>query len=228
MIRPVRLSRAGRSWLSARNTSIAAKHVSKAGWIAPPKRRTLFTSTIPGQSGDVLLIASEGQGANKIIPTLTYEWKDNPQGFDPKLNPIGATNLQLKTSNGYSPHLFPEYITEWSYYYAGAPRPGFMSRFLVAENGTRAPYWPTSPNSFGGQVNASYNGDLPGDIYRFDRRSRTAASQRIPGLRRLPGQRIPAAERDQQQSCDRSRIRGTRRPPPDRSRASSWLARARA
>jgi hypothetical protein len=42
-----------------------------------------------------------------------------------------------------------------------------MSRFLVAENGTRAPYWPTSPNSFGGQINASYNGDLPGDIYRL-------------------------------------------------------------
>ena len=42
-----------------------------------------------------------------------------------------------------------------------------MSRFLVAEDGTRAPYWPTSPNSFGGQINASSNGDLPGDIYRL-------------------------------------------------------------
>ena len=80
---------------------------------------------------------------------------------------IGATNLQLKTSNGYSPHLFPEYITDWAYYYAAAPRPGFMSRFLVAKHGTRAPYWPTSPNAFGGQIDASGNGDLPGDIYRL-------------------------------------------------------------
>lgn len=35
------------------------------------------------------------------------------------------------------------------------------------EEGVRAPYWPTSPNSFGGQINASNNGDLPGDIYRL-------------------------------------------------------------
>jgi hypothetical protein len=42
-----------------------------------------------------------------------------------------------------------------------------MSRFLVAENGVRAPYWSTSPNSFGGQINASPNGDMPGDIYRL-------------------------------------------------------------
>ena len=153
--------------------AIGAKYFDRGetryeGWVDNATEEAhLVHLNYPWQSGDVLLIASEGQGANKIIPTLTYEWKDNPQGFDPKLNPIGATNLQLKTSNGYSPHLFPEYITEWGYYYAGAPRPGFMSRFLVAENGTRAPYWPTSPNSFGGQVNASYNGDLPGDIYRL-------------------------------------------------------------
>ena len=42
-----------------------------------------------------------------------------------------------------------------------------MSRFIVGENGVRAPYWPTSPNSFGGQIGASANGDLPGDIYRL-------------------------------------------------------------
>jgi hypothetical protein len=42
-----------------------------------------------------------------------------------------------------------------------------MSRFIVGEDGLRAPYWPTSPNSFGGQINASPNGDQPGDIYRL-------------------------------------------------------------
>ena len=42
-----------------------------------------------------------------------------------------------------------------------------MSRFLVGDNALRAPYWATSPNSFGGQIGASANGDLPGDIYRL-------------------------------------------------------------
>ncbi len=121
----------------------------------------------PYLSGDVLLIASDHQGADKIEPVLTFDLKNTPAAYDPKLQTIGATNLKIKTSNGYSPHLFPEYITDRAYYYAGAPRPGFMSRFLVGENGVRAPYWPTSPNSFGGQVNASNNGDLPGIIYRL-------------------------------------------------------------
>src|SRR5574340_92950 len=80
---------------------------------------------------------------------------------------IGLTNVRLQTSNGYSPHLFPEYITDWMYFYAGAPRPGFMGRFLIGEDGTRAPYWPTSNTNFGGQINATSNGDAPGTIYRL-------------------------------------------------------------
>ncbi|MCX6627915.1 MAG: hypothetical protein NTW28_09835, partial [Candidatus Solibacter sp.] len=74
----------------------------------------------PYNPSDVLLIASEGQGADKIIPTMTYETKVNPQRNDSQLNTIGATNLQLKTSNGYSPHMFPEFITDWAYYYGAA------------------------------------------------------------------------------------------------------------
>lgn len=73
----------------------------------------------------------------------------------------------MTTSNGLSPHLFPEYITACQYYYGGAPRPGMMGRFLVAESGTRAPYWPTTQQNSGGQINASSNGDMPGDIYRL-------------------------------------------------------------
>jgi hypothetical protein len=121
----------------------------------------------PYRQGDVLLIASEGQGANKIEPTLNWEWKESPQKYESWYQNIGASNVRMVTANGYSPHLFPEFITGYHYYYASAPRPGFMGRFLVQEDGTRAPYWPTSPNSFGGQINASANGDLPGDIYRL-------------------------------------------------------------
>jgi hypothetical protein len=121
----------------------------------------------PYAAGDVLLIAAEGQGANKIEPVLTWDRKADPMPYDPALQQIGATNLGLRTSNGYSPHLFPEYITDRAYYYASAARPGFMGRFLVAEDGTRAPYWPTTRTDFGGQINASANGDSPGTIYRF-------------------------------------------------------------
>jgi hypothetical protein len=63
--------------------------------------------------------------------------------------------------------MFPEYIIDMQYYYGSAPRPGFNSRFIVSHDNIRAPYWPTSPNSFGGQIGASNNGDLPGDIYRL-------------------------------------------------------------
>ena len=87
--------------------------------------------------------------------------------WDTRLNGIAATNLQIKTSNGYSPHLCPEFITDVGYFYAAGPRPGFMSRFLVGEEGIAFPYWHVSPNSFGGQFGASSNGDMPGDLYRL-------------------------------------------------------------
>jgi len=122
----------------------------------------------PWNGGDVLLIASESQSANKIVPVLIYESKDKPMTtWDTRLNGIAATNLQIKTSNGYSPHLCPEFITDVGYFYAAGPRPGFMSRFLVGEEGIAFPYWHTSPNAFGGQFGASNNGDMPGDLYRL-------------------------------------------------------------
>ena len=43
------------------------------------------------------------------------------------------TNVKTYTSNGLSPHLYPEYITHRRLLLCAAPRPGFPSRFLVAE-----------------------------------------------------------------------------------------------
>jgi hypothetical protein len=137
------------------------------GYIEPDGTSHLVHINYPFQASDVLLIASEQQAANKIIPVLTYEKKDKPAPYDIQLQPISNTNLRLMTSNGYSPHLFPEYITDWAYYYGAAPRPGFMSRFLVGEDGVRAPYWHVSPNNVGGQIGASNNGDIAGEIYRL-------------------------------------------------------------
>jgi hypothetical protein len=147
---------------------VAQGNTFDEGYIDPTTdAEHLIHLNFPYNPGDVLLISSDGQGADKIIPTLTYETVNNPQRNDAQLNGIGITNVQLKTSNGYSPHMFPEYITDWEYYYGAAARPGFVSRFVVGETAIRAPYWSLSPNSFGGQINASSNGDMPGDIYRL-------------------------------------------------------------
>ena len=123
--------------------------------------------TFPYNAKDAILIASEQQGANKIEPVLTYEVKGKNAPYDPTLQPVGVSNVRIVTSNGLSPEMFPEYITDMAYFYGSAPRPGFMSRFLVAHDVTRAPYWPTSRTNFGGQFGASNNGDMPGDIYRL-------------------------------------------------------------
>jgi hypothetical protein len=137
------------------------------GYVDEKGENHLEHINFPFNGGDVLLIASEGTGSNKIEPVLSYDFKDTPLTYDTKMQGIGMTNVKLGTTNGLSPHMFPEYIDTWSYYYGAAPRPGFMSRFLVADSGTRAPYWPTSSTNFGGQINASSNGDITGDIYRL-------------------------------------------------------------
>jgi hypothetical protein len=207
-----------------KKVTIGGKYVDRGntqfeGWVDTVTGEShLAHLNFPFQAGDVLLIASEGQGANKIEPVLIYELKQNPKPYDSRLQGIGVTNIQLRTSNGYSPHLFPEYITDWEYYYSGAPRPGFMGRFLVAEDGTRAPYWPTSPNSFGGQINASGNGDSPGDIYRLvggvvlrDKNVAPAYAGYLASAFLLPkgsrNNRIIAAGSEELEGSDRSKAR---------------------
>lgn len=152
--------------------SIGGKYVERGGtafegYVEPDGTSHLAHLTFPYAAGDVLLIGAEGQGANKIEPVLTYQPQGDTSAWDTKLNGVGTTNLRITTSNGYSPHLYPEYITGREYYYAAAPRPGFMGRFIVGESTVRAPYWPVSPHSFGSQIGASVNGDAPGDIYRL-------------------------------------------------------------
>jgi len=137
------------------------------GYTDPDGTTHLQHINFPWNAGDVLLIASEGQASNKIEPVLTWDNQATSLPYNTAMQPIGRSNVKLNTSNGLSPHMFPEYITDWQYYYAGAPRPGLMGHFLVADDGTRAPYWPTSMINFGGQINGSSNGDVPGDIYRL-------------------------------------------------------------
>ncbi|MBS1186997.1 MAG: hypothetical protein H6R04_1015 [Burkholderiaceae bacterium] len=150
------------------NTYLARGETRIEGYNNGPADSKMPHLAFPFNAGDVLLMASENQGYNKIEPVLIAENKAAPAGkWDGKLDDIGTTNLALQTSNGLSPHMFPEYIIARQYYYGAAARPGFMARFLVADSSTRAPYWPTSPNDFGMQAGSSHNGDQPGDLYRF-------------------------------------------------------------
>ena len=137
------------------------------GFMAKNGTHYLDHINYPYNSGDALLIASEQQYSNKIVPVLTYEEKGINTSNDPFLQDIGRSNLGIRTSNGLSPDMFPEYITDMAYYYASAPRPGLMGRFIVAQDNAAFSYWQVSPNDFGGQYGASNNGDLPGDIYRL-------------------------------------------------------------
>ncbi|HEX9261883.1 MAG TPA: hypothetical protein VF893_05085 [Candidatus Bathyarchaeia archaeon] len=137
------------------------------GYTAENGIQVLDHVNFPYNAYDVLLIASDGNASNKIEPVLTYYVKGSNATYDSALKNVGRSNLQIKTSNGLSPEMFPEYITDMQYYYGSAPRAGFNSRFIIAHDNIRAPYWPTSPNNFGGEIGASANGDLPGDIYRF-------------------------------------------------------------
>lgn len=152
----------GNAWLDRGNTNREGWHASDAYGAS-----SLEHIAFPYHQSDVLLIASDGGGANKIEPVLVWAPAGEDMAWDWDLAGIGTTNLMFRTSNGLSPHLFPEYITDREYYYAAGARPGFMPRFLVGESNVRAPYWSTSPNYFGGQIASSSNGDLPGDLYRL-------------------------------------------------------------
>ena len=58
----------------------------------------------PYHQGDVLLIASDGGGANKIEPVLSWAAKDNPAPYDANIQGIGLTNVagRLKVLYGDS------------------------------------------------------------------------------------------------------------------------------
>jgi hypothetical protein len=137
------------------------------GYVEPSGATHLQHINFPYNFGDALLIASEHQGANKIEPVLTYKAAGSNSTYSSTLQTVGRTNLIINTSNGLSPEMYPEYITDKPYFYAAAAQPGFNCRFIVAHDNTRAPYWPTSNTNFGGQYGASNNGDFPGTIYRL-------------------------------------------------------------
>jgi len=150
------------------NTYQERGHSGFEGHVETDGSKHLDHPSYPYHRGDVLLIASEGFGANKIEHALTYDIKGDPQPYDERIvQRFGRTNVRIRARGNFSPHLYPELIEDWAYYYAGGPRPGFSARFSVGEDGYRFSYWQTSDNRFGAQIGATETGDAPGDIYRL-------------------------------------------------------------
>ena len=78
-------------------------------------------------------------------------------------------HLPILSANtrGLSPHLYPEANEIEAYTYLSVIRPGFPVMSLAFSGSFMGPCWIVSPNPYGGQINASPNGDLPGDMYRI-------------------------------------------------------------
>ena len=99
--------RAGQEAARSGGKYVERGSTGREGYVEANGTQHLEHLTFPYQSGDVLLVASENQGANKIEPVLTYQMQGDTSAWDTKLNGVGTTNLRIKTSNGYSPHLYP-------------------------------------------------------------------------------------------------------------------------
>ncbi|MBI4845055.1 MAG: hypothetical protein HY810_01035 [Candidatus Omnitrophica bacterium] len=123
---------------------------------------TLFP--FPYYSGDILYIANTFSGDNGIRPILTMRCKENLfPGITKGIAPFSTT------TNGYQPQGYPEFLDKHSYAYMSAIRPGLTARFMVSQDTHPMgdTYWQSGGNFAGEQINNSYNGDLPQDIYEF-------------------------------------------------------------
>ena len=77
-------------------------------------------------------------------------------------------HLPILSANtrGLSPQVFTRHNELEAYTYLSVIRPGFPVMSLAFSGSFMGPCWIVSPNPYGGQINASPNGDLPRDLYR--------------------------------------------------------------
>jgi hypothetical protein len=123
---------------------------------------TLFP--FPYHSGDILYVANSPRGDNGIVPTLKASFKQ--EIFPGEKDDIA---LFSTTTNNYQPQGFPEFLDKQCYGYTSAIRSGFIARYMVIQDTDFIwdAYWQSGANFAGEQINNSYNGDLPQDIYGF-------------------------------------------------------------
>ena len=105
-------SRAARSSPSAASTSIAARRSSRAtsrpdGESAPRPHHV----PLPRRRRAAHRRRGTGRQQDRAGADVPDAGRQRRRGTR-SLNGVGTTNLRIKTSNGYSPHLYPEYITD--------------------------------------------------------------------------------------------------------------------
>ena len=207
--------RTASTWIGARRSSRAmSSRTARSIW---------RTSPFPYNAGDVLLIGAEGQGANKIEPVLIYETARHHSGlgYRPERRrhdePADQDVERILAAPVSRVHHRPRVLLR-----RGAPRPGFMGRFIVGESTDARALLAGEPQLFGGQIGASANGDAPGDIYRLIGGVVLRRKGQAPDVRRLHRQRVPAAERLQQQPHRGPRVGGSQRPARREGPLLSW------
>ena len=123
---------------------------------------TLFP--FPYYSGDVLYVANSFRGDNGMVPGLKVSFPSEIlPGQKDDVSPFSTT------TNNYQPQGYPEFLDKQCYGYMSAIRSGFVARYMVTQDTSNIwdAYWQSGGNFAGGQINNSYNGDLPQDIYGF-------------------------------------------------------------
>ncbi len=101
-----------------------------------------------------------------FLPDI-FKWSEDSFAYF-RVNEKHADHLPILWSNkkGLSPFLFRDDNEFEAYTYVSVIRPGFPVLSLAFAGSFQGPCWIVSPNPYGGQINTSTNGDLPGDLYR--------------------------------------------------------------
>jgi len=101
-----------------------------------------------------------------LLPDVVKLGEDNFGYY--RVSAEHADHLPILSANAdnTSPHAFPGDARLEAYTYLSVVRPGFLVLGLAYTGSFMGPCWIVSPNPYGGQINASPNGDLPGDVYR--------------------------------------------------------------
>lgn len=89
-----------------------------------------------------------------------WTWSISEEGRYEELPVISVSGT------GFHPFAFPGDKVVESYLIFGIVRPGFVAVVGAQELDGIGTFWALNPDTFGNNINATRNGDLPGDVYR--------------------------------------------------------------
>ena len=102
-----------------------------------------------------------------LLPDVVKLGEDNFGYYRVSAEHADHLPILSATRSGLAPLVFPGDGGLEAYTYLSVIRPGFLVLGLAYSGSFMGPCWIVSPNPYGGQINASPNGDLPGDVYRI-------------------------------------------------------------